>query len=287
MKRILALLLVICLFSADLSADNVYRKFDRFVRKIMMSGLDTTYITMASTSWEIPVNLGVHGRAYRITTAEGIRERDNSGNIGQYGVGIGYHGLDFIWTNDFGRNNRGSDYFEFNFYDNYLGFQMMNSTREDNGVGYYSATYGCYFAFNGKRYSYPASIYGNYIQKKSAGSPMIFFWYDKNKSWNMNGPNGDESYELHTFSLCGGYGYNFVLNGGRTLFNITAAAGLMAPYWGISAQTRFSFIHWFTENIRINASAVQYSSAGWKSGAAELLSLEWMASIGLGICFGK
>ncbi|MCQ2166889.1 MAG: DUF4421 domain-containing protein [Bacteroidales bacterium] len=287
MKRIPALLLVICLFSADLSADNVYRKFDRFVRKIMMSGLDTTYITMASTSWEIPVNLGVHGRAYRITTAEGIRERDNSGNIGQYGVGIGYHGLDFIWTNDFGRNNRGSDYFEFNFYDNYLGFQMMNSTREDNGVGYYSATYGCYFAFNGKRYSYPASIYGNYIQKKSAGSPMIFFWYDKNKSWNMNGPNGDESYELHTFSLCGGYGYNFVLNGGRTLFNITAAAGLMAPYWGISAQTRFSFIHWFTENIRINASAVQYSSAGWKSGAAELLSSEWMASIGLGICFGK
>lgn len=287
MKRITALLLVICLFSVDLSAENVYRKFDRLVRKVMMSGLDTTCISMSPTSWEIPINLGVHGRAYRITTENGTRMMDNSGNVGQYGVGIGYHGLDFIWNNDFGGNSAGSDYFEFNFYDNYWGFQMMNSTREQGGVGYYSATYGGYFAFNGKRYSYPASIYGNYIQKKSAGSAVIFFWYDKNKSWNVNGPNGNESFELHTFVLCGGYGHNFVLNGGKTLFNLTGAAGLMAPYWGVSVQARFSFIHWFTENIRINASMVQYSSAGWRPGAEELLSTEWMANVGIGICFGK
>ena len=286
MKRIPALLLAVCLISADLSAENVYRKFDNLVRRVMMSGLDTTCIAMSPTSWEIPVNLAGHGIFSRITTPSGEKENLSTGNVAQWGIGIGYHGLDFIWTKDFGPNSSADNhYFEFNFYDNYWGFQMINCTRWLDGAGYYSATYGGYFAFNGKRYSYPASIYGNYIQKKSAGSAMLFFWYDKNMT--LEGHDGGNPFELHTFALCGGYGHNFVLNGGRTLFNVTAAAGLLAPYWGISTQTRLSFIHWFTENIRINASMIQYSSAGWRPGPGELLSTEWMANVGIGICFGK
>ena len=286
MKRIPSLLLVVCLFSANLYAESGYRKFDNLVRRIMMSGLDSTFISMSPTSWEIPANLAVHGITTSITTSSGKEQKLSTGNVAQFGIGIGYHGLDFLWTKGFGPNSSPKDnYFEFNFYDNYWGFQMINSTRWNNDVGYYSATYGGYFAFNGKRYSYPASIYGNYIQKKSAGSAMIFFWYDKNMT--LQGHDGGNPFELHTFALCGGYGHNFVLNGGKTLFNVTGAMGLMAPYWGISSQFRFCFMHWFTENIRINASATQYSSAGWRSGGRELLSTEWMANVGIGICFGK
>lgn len=286
MKRTAAILILACLAFCGASAQNYYDRFDGFIRKIMSTGLDSEYISMSLTSWEIPSCVGSHGQKYSISTADGTVLQNDSGNVCDGGIGLGYHGLDFIWKKGFGSNKDNfSNYFEFDFYDNYWGFQMITTRAEQFGTGLTTATYGGYFAFNGNRYSYPAAIYGNYVQKKSAGSPMLFFWYDRNKARSLE-PHASPMI-VNNFSVCGGYGYNFALDEGRTLFNVTAAAGLIAPYWGVSAQARCSFIHWFNDYVRINASAVQYASAGWKNSSQHLFSTDWTLNLGLTFCFGK
>lgn len=286
MKRIAAILILTCLAFSGMSAQDYYTRFDGFIRKIMTTGLDSDYIAMSQTSWEIPTCVGSHGQNFSVSTADGIVLHNKSGNVCDGGIGLGYHGLDFIWKRGFGENkDYFSNYFEFDFYDNYWGFQMITTETEQFGAGLSSATYGGYFAFNGDQYSYPAAIYGNYVQKRSAGSPMLFFWYDRNSAWGFDALSGPLT--INNFSLCGGYGYNFALNEGRTLFNMTAVAGIIVPYWGVSAQARFSFIHWFNDYVRINASAVQYASAGWKNSTQHLLSTDWTLNFGLTFCFGK
>lgn len=285
MRRLSALLLFVCLISVEMSAQNGYRKFDNFIRKIMTTGLDSAFVAMSPTSWEIPACAGAHGQNFMITTKEGIEIGNNSGNVCEYGIGLGYHGLDFIWKKQFGNNeNNFTNWFEFNFYDNYWGFQMITTRKESYGMNITSGTYGGYIAFNGNKFSYPAAIYGNYLQKESSGSPMLFFWYDRNRAWidGMSSP-----VNANNFSVCGGYGYNLVFGDGRTIINFTGAVGLIAPYWGVSGQIRCSFIHWFDDYVRINASAVQYASAGWKNSAERLLSTEWVANVGLTFCFWK
>lgn len=280
MKRFFSAVAVFCIFCTGASAENLYRRFDNLVRKIMTAGLDSTYIAMSATSWEIPSCIGTHGHDYCFTDSDNTVVRDNPAGVYEYGIGIGYHGLDFIWKNEFKSDGSpGGKYFEFDFYDNYWGFQMMTSSWDRSGTAFSSATYGGYFAFNGNEFSYPAAIYGNYIQKKSAGSAMIFFWYDRNKAGDI--------LDIWNVSLCGGYGYNLAFKGGKTLLNFTAAVGLIAPYWGVSAQARLGFIHWFNDNFRINASAVQYASAGQRNGGSKMTATEWMASVGVAFCFGK
>ena len=286
MKRVFALMALTCLISAGASAESFYNRFDNLVRRVMTSGLDSTSIAMSVTSWEIPLYLGIHGEEYRLRTKEGLDLESSSGLIRRYGIGVGYHGLDFFWSKETGGNNSVRHYFEFNFYDNYWGFQTINTIREQGGMEFSTATYGGYFAFNGSEYSYPAAIYGNYTQRRSAGSAMIFLWYDRNVARDIDGSLGlGSSIAVNNFSLCGGYGYNFAFNGGKTVLNTTAAAGLIAPYWGVSAQARLSFIHWFNENIRINASAVQYTSIGWKTGSERIFSVEGMLNAGVTFCF--
>lgn len=280
MRRFFSAAIFFCIFCTGASAENLYRRFDNLVRKVMTAGLDTSYIAMTSTSWEIPSCIGTHGHDYCFTAADNSVVRDNPSGVYEYGIGIGYHGLDFIWKNEFRRDdNPGGKYFEFNFYDNYWGFQMVTSSWNRSGTAFSSETYGGYFAFNGNEFSYPAAVYGNYIQRKSAGSAMIFFWYDRNRAGDL--------LDIRDASLCGGYGYNLVFRGGQTLFNFTAAAGVVAPYWGVSAQARLGFMHWFNDNLRIYGSAVQYARVGQRKSEGKMYGTEWMANVGVAFCFGK
>ena len=83
-----------------------------------------------------------------------------------------------------------------------------------------------YYAFNHRRFSYPAAFNQSYIQRRSAGSWLAGISYqggiietsDDLKARNQNAP--DVSIDIGHIGIGGGYGYNWVL-GKKWLIHIT------------------------------------------------------------------
>ncbi len=71
-----------------------------------------------------------------------------------------------------------------------------------------------YYAFNGRRFSYPAAFSQSYIQKRSAGSWLVGFSYLGGRMKTTSSKPADvpelRIYAGH-FAIGGGYGYNLVL----------------------------------------------------------------------------
>lgn len=83
-----------------------------------------------------------------------------------------------------------------------------------------------YYAFNGRKFSYPAAFTQSYIQKRSAGSWLAGFSY-MGGSLKTTGHKTMErlsKYRVYVgyFGLGGGYGYNWVALRGRLLMHISA-----------------------------------------------------------------
>lgn len=286
------LFLIVCMPAASFAGSGWYGKFDNAIRRFLVSGIDTTYIVAAPMSWEIPVVAGIHGSISRISIDRDHAFTINSGNVPEVGIGIGYHGLDYVYKVNLGRNNSFKRYFEFNYYDNYWGAEIITSekTPSDAGVGVATTSLGGYIALNGKEFSYPASFYGNYIQKRSSGSALIFIWYDHTRAWAS--PEGSvpalaSPVNVDNVAVCGGYGYNWSFNEGKTLLSAVGCAGLIAPYFGVSAQVRLSAMHWHSDSFRTFVSLVQYASLGMVREHESFVNSEWMATVGVAYCFGR
>ncbi|MCR4766284.1 MAG: DUF4421 domain-containing protein [Bacteroidaceae bacterium] len=82
-----------------------------------------------------------------------------------------------------------------------------------------SAILNAYYAFNGRKFSYPAAFSQSYIQKRSAGSFMLGASFHKNLIDVESGNADDDTYyeedrlrkiKMNYFSLGVGYGYNYV-----------------------------------------------------------------------------
>lgn len=126
---------------------------------------------------------------------------------------------------------RGSREFNINSYSNRYGFDFIyekdgsyeGSVRLDGEVEHFrdeieekSMTINGYYAFNGRKFSYPAAFSQSFIQKRSAGSIMLGASYHHG---SVDIVNQDEEYyqednvrkiKLNYFSVGIGYGYNFV-----------------------------------------------------------------------------
>lgn len=217
-RRLLSTALAMLLAPALIcqGADGWYRRFDDAVRRILLSGVDTNYVALPKVSWEIPVVNNVYGNSYLISTgtADGSSNPTggnvangttggnggaaeghgtpagpvdiSSGPVHEAGIGIGYHGLDYVQTFRYGERGM-TRYFSFDFYDNAWGAHIVTSEKRQDGIGAAYMTLSGYYAFNGRHFSYPASFYGNYIQKRSAGSPMLNFWYNHLHLYNVSG----------------------------------------------------------------------------------------------------
>lgn len=267
-----------------------FARFDNAIKRFLMSGLDTTYIAVSPTSFEVPVVSNLYGITTVVPLKSGKLLQMESGNGIEAGIGIGYHGLDYVQTFTIREKNKANSYFSFDFYDNYWGlnFTVADNQHDDLGIGSSSFTFNAYYAVYGNKYSYPASFYGNFIQKKSAGSPIITCWYNHLTLWNLKdrdtlpGPTN-----IDNVTICGGYGYNWVFGKGKTVLNLSGDFGMMIPYWGIAAQARCGVMHWVNDWFRLNFSAIGFFCQGKKDVNYSLLNTEWRVTVGATVCFGK
>lgn len=209
--------------------DNVLNFRDNIIRS------DTNYVVRPTQTMKFRVSLNcsgadldVHGNrdGGDVRTRASSEMKITTGFNFQYrGLGIGYS---FNPSNLFGKKS--STELDMGLYWNRLG---INATYQVAGT--YSGTVqvgdkisdlaagtisqdmiqvGAYYAFNGKRFSYPAAFTQSWIQKRSAGSLLVGASYTKGTlSAQPDSTIGNSKMYFSTSyaSVGVGYGYNFVV----------------------------------------------------------------------------
>lgn len=277
-----------------------YYRFDDKIRKFLMDGMDTAYVALPANSWEVPLA----GKMYSYNTSVFSSSQEigmDTGTIFEVGAGIGYHGLDLVYTQAVGRSMVFN--FEFDYYDNYWGLGI-NIGKQNFGREIYGEAAGGepelqsrqilldgYYAVFGNRYSYPAAIYGNYIQKKSAGSPLVSFWYehidytpysDKARTFFSD----RQRQHLDEGAIMPGYGYNVSIEGGKVTFNMSAGVGINFPYVGLAATGRFSVMVWINDHFRVNFFYAGFFQKSWSEKNMRMQDNTMRSGLNLTYCFG-
>lgn len=299
---LVAIALVLC--SMELSASEPseprsrYRRFDDAICRFLMDGMDSTYVRVPSTSWEIPVVTKMYGYGMHITPGSDALALD-SGVCAEVGLGIGYHGLDLVITQPVGHGIPFN--FEFDYYDNYWGLGINVSDRSFGGELFGEAPGGGselqtssvlldgYIALNGSKYSYPAAIYGNYVQVRSAGSPLINIWYEHSSctpfSTRAAALLGECS--LDEAAVTAGYGYNLSISEGKVLLNASAGVGTLLPAFGLAANARAGAVLWINDNLRLGCSLTGFYHRSWSGRDMYLEALNCRGFVNVTYCFGN
>lgn len=279
-----------------------YYRFDKSIKRFLMSGMDSTYVQIPTTSWEVPVV----GKVYGYNTSVTPKDQELNLNIKpvfEIGAGIGYHGLDAVFTKAVSNSN---DYnFEFDYYDNYWGIGI-NISRETFGPELYGEQpdpskeeLHCrailiegYYAVFGNKFSFPASMYGNFIQVKSAGSPLVTFWYE-HRDYEARSKRTQELFQnngrniINEGAILAGYGYNFSIAKGKAVINLSACVGVPIPYLGIATCGRVAAMYWISDNFRVNLHFANFYQKSWTDMNMKMSDNTWRGGIGVSYCFGK
>ena len=203
-------------------------------------------------------------------------------NVNSYG---NHFGLDFLYES----NGKFEGKIEADGED----FELASIVREK------SLTINAYYAFNGKKFSYPAAFSQSYLQKRSAGSLMAGLSYNRGSvsviddgepdsqlygseegdpDSDSYDPNDVEKIKMSYASVGLGYGYNFVPNR-KWLFHISTLPSIVfwrenkliktigvemlkATFPEITIVARGSIVHYFKHFFMGLTVVYNYTSAG-------------------------
>ena len=217
--------------SLPLSAQNILQRFDSVLTaKYHKGDIDTTYITRPKTKWTINARFNLSGAKiesegmengqhfksamtadYKSTLSVGVgylgfslnmafnpakmmgKYKDYELNINSYGKRFGW---DFIYQ----------DAHNFTGWHDHEGMERIELPADMLSVK--TLNLNAYYAFNSRRFSYPAAFSQSYIQRLSAGSFLLAvsgMGQHAKLDW-------DQKMELKmaNFGIGAGYGYNYV-----------------------------------------------------------------------------
>ena len=218
---------------------NFYRKVAKvdsiLLAKAKVVDYDSLYIEKPLNRWTFTTKGNLSGSFFRAHGSTGSYEgrgRLTSTNVGTISIGASYRGLSAGFSiNPGSMSGRNKDYeFALTSYSNKYGFDVVyQKTKTLSGkvrvngkdvfvdkdmVDMNFLLVNAYYAFNGRRFSYPAAFSQNYIQKRSAGSLIAGFTYmgGTTKAGDSK-PDGVPDFRIYAghWGLGMGYGYNFVL----------------------------------------------------------------------------
>lgn len=223
------------LFQGDSLLASNYRK----------KNIDTAYITRPEARWTIKFRTNISGAKLKTISDDGTLRRETevrSEYRGTVSVAVAYRGLGLgLALNPAKLAGKNKDYeFNLNSYGNKYGFdivylasntyhgtQTIGTDRYDVNKGSISQqalNVNFYYAFNGRKFSFPAAFSQSYIQRRSAGSWMIGASFDGSRTKI----DGDETIgrksmkvKVNEFAIGAGYAYNLVA-GRRWLFHLSA-----------------------------------------------------------------
>ena len=196
---------------------------------------DTLYLTRPDSKLTLKVRGNLSGTTIKgKDKAEGgtIKSDFKTSTRGTVSIGASYLGISAAVAVNPGRlsgKNKDMEY-NINAYGNRFGLEasyqdsktLSGDVRqgektynlEKGDVRYTMLTITGYYAFNHKRFSYPAAFTQSYIQKRSAGSWLVGATFQSGRIKNTKDAPAalqDTRLAMTSFAIGGGYGYNFVV----------------------------------------------------------------------------
>lgn len=247
-KVLFAMLLTLTLgltASAQSRREVMRNRVDSVLRANYEKGVyDTLYMKRPDSKLTLRLRGNLSG-----TSIEG-KDKDDGGPIksdlktkprGTISVGASYLGLSAavaINPASLAGKSRDTEY-NINFYGNRFGLeanfldsktlsgdisQAGNSIQVEKGDARFTLfTITGYYAFNHRRFSYPAAFTQSYIQKRSAGSWLLGATFQSGRIKDTDDAPAymnDTRLTMNCFAIGGGYGHNFVAK--KWLFHISA-----------------------------------------------------------------
>ena len=192
--------------------------------------IDTAYITRPLTKWTLSARLNVSGATIKAEGQENgyhFTSEMKADYKSTISLGVSYLGLSLnLSLNPAKMMGRYSDFeFNMNSYGKRFGFDFIYQNAH-NFTGWHDAegkgritlpadllslktlNLNAYYAFNHRRFSYPAAFAQSYIQRRSAGS-FILAASGQGQKGKVTGENKAQ-FSMTNIGIGAGYGYNYV-----------------------------------------------------------------------------
>ena len=290
-------LIVVALLAltGETEAQSVFQRADSMMTLRYHKGdIDTTYITRPQTKWTLTARLNVSGAEIETDGMEGghhFKSEMQADYKTTLSVGVTYLGFSLCASlNPLKMLGRYNDY-ELNFnsygrrfgYDviyqdarNFTGWSETEGLRTGDGttetrleritlpadlLSVKTLNMNAYYAFNSRRFSYPAAFSQSYIQHRSAGSILL----GASAMAQEGTVNGEKlnmqqmKYKMTNIGLGAGYGYNYVPHQGWLLHISSIPTFIVYSNTSMSyGDTKVSMKHRFPEVIITGRGAVIY-----------------------------
>ena len=218
---------------------------------------DTLYITRPAERWVVKLRGNLSGARLKCqgnssgTPFNGELKADYRGTLS---MAVAYRGLAAgVAINPAKLAGKSKDNeFNLNSYGNAFGFDVIylssktyhghvtkgNVTHyiEKGNVRQQAININAYYAFNNKRFSFPAAFSQSYLQKRSTGSFMVGMSFDgqKTDATHYGEGNATSTMRVVELGIGAGYGYNLVL-GQHWLLHLSAL-----PTFAVMVKTKAS-----------------------------------------------
>ncbi len=235
-------------------------------------------------------------------------------------LGVAYRGISLAFainpakwkgtnhSTEFNFNSYGNRYgFESTYQDNksYLGWSDIDGVHTEvpsHAVTTRILNLSAYYAFNGRRFSYPAAFSQSYIQRRSAGSWMLAASSTIGRLKGSPGGNlRDFTIQVGNIGVGGGYGYNWVL-GRHWLLHVSGLPTIVVGSFnkiiieGAKQRVPYRFpefiltgraaaLYQFRDNQFVGLTFVEYHTIHGSSKRLRLIHQKWRLRLTYGIRF--
>ena len=256
MWLVVVLLVVVHGLSLPLSAQNLFQRVDSTLTANYRKGnIDTNYISRPMTKWTLKARYNLSGakiEAEGVENGRHFRSELTADNKSTLSVAVSYLGFSVSAAlNPAKLMGKYNDYeLNINSYGNRFGWDFIyqdarNFTgwHDHEGVGRIelpadmlsvkTLNLNAYYAFNGRRFSYPAAFSQSYIQRRSAGSLLLAasgMAQHATLDWLLK-----TELKMTNIGIGAGYGYNYVPARGW-LLHLSAL-----PTFMVSSHTSMTF----------------------------------------------
>ena len=221
-----------------LSAQNIFQRLDSVLTENYRSvKYDTAYIVRPQTKWTVIARLNVSGALIEtegIDNGQHYQSEMEANSKATLSLGVGYQGFTLsLALNPAKLMGKYNDYeLNFNCYRRNFGFDVIYHDAK-NFTGWYdqdgmervelpdgmlhvqTLNLNTYYAFNNRRFSYPAAFSQSYIQRRSAGS-FLLAASGMGQRATLDWEDG-QKLKMTNIGIGAGYGYNFVPHQGWLL----------------------------------------------------------------------
>ena len=230
-KLLLAVIVLLTAQTSEATAQDVLQRIDSLLsRRYYKGDLDTTYIVRPQTKWTVTARFNVSGakiEAEGMDNGQHFKSEMEADRKATLSVGVSYLGFSLSAALNPAKLMGKYRDFELNFnsYGRRFGFDIIYQDAK-NFTGWHdhegmerielpdgmlkvrTLNVNAYYAFNSRRFSYPAAFSQSYIQRRSAGSFLLAasgMRQHATLDWDQ-----EMQLKMTNIALGAGYGYNYV-----------------------------------------------------------------------------